>query len=99
MGGASPSRNLRKTRVGIVVSDKMEKTIVVKTSRLVKHALYGKYIKRDSKFMAHDEQNRCKIGDRVKIMETRPYSRKKRWRVVKVIESKVGGEVSDTTTN
>ena len=97
MSVASP-RNLRKTRVGIVVSDKMDKTIIVKTSRLVKHAIYGKYIKRDSKFMAHDEQNRCKIGDKVKIMETRPLSRKKRWRLVEVVESKGGGDISDTAT-
>lgn len=99
MGGISPGRNLRKTRVGIVVSDKMEKTIVVETSRLVRHAIYGKYIRKNSKFMAHDEQNKCKIGDKVKIMETRPLSCKKRWRLVEIVESRGGGEISDTATN
>jgi len=79
-------RNLRKTRVGKVVSDKMEKTIVVLIEDSVKHPLYGKIIKRSIKLKAHDENNECKIGDKVKIMETRPLSKDKRWRLVEVIE-------------
>lgn len=82
------SRNLRKTRVGVVTSDKMDKTIVVKVERLVKHKLYKKFISRISKFKAHDEKNECKIGDRVKIMETRPLSKDKHWRLVKILEKK-----------
>ena len=97
--GVSPVRNLRKTRVGIVVSDKMDKTILVETSRLVKHSVYGKYIRRNSKFMVHDEQNKCKIGYKVKIMETRPLSRRKCWRLVEVMESIGGGEFNDTTAD
>lgn len=79
-------RNLRKTRNGIVVSDKMDKTIVVAVKDSVKHPLYKKIIKRTVKFKAHDENNECGIGDRVTIMETRPLSKDKRWRLVKVIE-------------
>ena len=79
-------RNLRKTRNGIVVSDKMDKTIVVAVKDSVKHPLYKKIIKRTVKFKAHDEKNECGIGDRVTIMETRPLSKDKRWRLVKVIE-------------
>ena len=79
-------RNLRKTRVGKVVSDKMEKTIVVLIEDSVKHPLYGKIIKRSIKLKAHDENNECKIGDKVKIMETRPLSKDKRWRLAEVIE-------------
>jgi small subunit ribosomal protein S17 len=79
-------RSIRKTRVGIVVSDKMDKTIVVAVERLVKHPLYKKYIKQTSKFKAHDVDNQCDIGDKVKIMETRPLSKTKRWRVVEIIE-------------
>lgn len=79
-------RNNRKTRTGRVVSDKMDKTIVVAIETLVRHPLYGKSIKRTTKFKAHDENNECKIGDRVKIMETRPLSKDKRWRLVEVIE-------------
>ena len=79
-------RNLRKTRVGKVVSDKMEKTIVVLIEDSVKHPLYGKIIKRSIKLKAHDENNECKIGDKVEIMETRPLSKDKRWRLVEVIE-------------
>ena len=79
-------RGTRKIRVGLVVSDKMEKTIVVAVQRLVKHPLYKKYIKQTSKFKAHDENNGCNIGDKVKIMETRPLSKTKRWRVVEVVE-------------
>ena len=79
-------RGIRKTRVGIVVSDKMDKTVVVAVERLVKHPLYKKYIKQTSKFKAHDDQNQCDIGDKVRIMETRPLSRTKRWRIVEIIE-------------
>ena len=86
--GASACRNLRKTRVGIVVSDKMDKTVVIRVSRFIKHKLYKKYIKRFSRFKVHDENNECKIGDRIKVMETRPLSRDKRWRLVRIIESK-----------
>ena len=79
-------RNPRKTRVGIVVSDKMDKTIVVAVVDNVKHPLYNKIIKRTRKLKAHDEENTCKIGDRVRVMETRPLSKDKRWRLVEVIE-------------
>lgn len=79
-------RNLRKTRVGKVVSDKMDKTIVVAIVDNVKHPLYKKIIKRTVKIKAHDEQNSCKIGDRVEVMETRPLSKDKRWRVTNIIE-------------
>ena len=79
-------RNLRKTRVGKVVSDKMDKTIVVAIEDNVKHPLYKKIVKRTYKFKAHDENNECNIGDRVKVMETRPLSKDKRWRLVEIIE-------------
>ena len=79
-------RALRKTRVGKVVSDKMDKTIVVAIETSVKHPLYGKIIKRTYKLKAHDENNECKIGDKVKVMETRPISKDKRWRLVEVVE-------------
>ena len=79
-------RNLRKTRVGIVVSDKMDKTVVVKVEDRVQHPLYKKIIKRTVRFKAHDENNECGIGDRVEIMETRPLSKDKRWRVSEIIE-------------
>ena len=79
-------RNLRKTRVGRVVSDKMDKTIVVAIEDNVKHPLYGKIVKRTYKLKAHDENNDCNIGDRVKVMETRPLSKDKRWRLVEIIE-------------
>ena len=79
-------RNLRETRVGKVVSDKMDKTIVVAVVDNVKHPLYNKIIKRTRKLKAHDEENTCKIGDRVRVMETRPLSKDKRWRLVEVIE-------------
>jgi len=82
----SDDRNLRKTRVGIVTSDKMDKTIVVSVTEHVKHPLYKKIIKRSYKLKAHDEENVCGIGDKVKVMETRPLSRDKRWRLVEVIE-------------
>ncbi len=80
------NRNLRKVRVGKVVSDKMDKSIVVSVERRVKHPIYGKYVKKTSRFMAHDEENTCGIGDTVRIMETRPLSKRKRWRLVEVIE-------------
>ena len=79
-------RNLRKTRVGKVVSDKMDKTIVVAIEDNVKHPLYKKIVKRTYKLKAHDENNECDIGDRVKVMETRPLSKDKRWRLVEIIE-------------
>ena len=79
-------RNLRKTRVGRVVSDKMDKTISVLVEDFVLHPLYGKAVKRTKKFKAHDEMNECTIGDKVRIMETRPLSKTKRWRLVKIIE-------------
>ena len=79
-------RNLRKTRVGQVVSDKMDKTIVVAVQDNVKHPLYGKIVKKTYKLKAHDENNECKVGDRVKVMETRPLSKDKRWRLVSIVE-------------
>ncbi|KAB3528881.1 30S ribosomal protein S17 [Alkaliphilus serpentinus] len=79
-------RGLRKTRLGRVVSDKMDKTIVVLVEDFVRHPLYGKAVKRTIKFKAHDENNECQIGDRVRIMETRPLSKDKRWRLVKIVE-------------
>ena len=79
-------RNLRKTRVGKVVSDKMDKTIVVAIEDNVKHPLYKKIVKRTYKLKAHDENNECNIGDRVKVMETRPLSKDKRWRLIEVVE-------------
>jgi small subunit ribosomal protein S17 len=79
-------RNLRKVRIGKVVSDKMDKTIVVAIVDNVKHPLYGKIVKRTSKLKAHDENNECRVGDRVKVMETRPLSKEKRWRLVEIVE-------------
>lgn len=79
-------RNLRKTRIGLVTSDKMDKTIVVSIVDNVKHPLYGKIVKRTYKLKAHDENNECKVGDKVKVMETRPLSKDKRWRLVEIIE-------------
>ena len=79
-------RNLRKTRVGKVVSDKMDKTIVVAIEDHIKHPLYGKIVKKTVKLKAHDENNECNIGDKVKVMETRPLSKDKRWRLVEVME-------------
>ena len=79
-------RNLRKTRVGMVVSDKMDKTIVVAIEDHVKHPLYGKIVKKTVKLKAHDENNECNIGDTVRVMETRPLSKDKRWRLVEIIE-------------
>ena len=79
-------RNLRKERIGVVVSNKMEKSIVVAVKRKVKHPIYGKFINRTTKLMAHDEENSCKIGDTVRISETRPLSKNKTWRLVEIIE-------------
>jgi small subunit ribosomal protein S17 len=79
-------RGIRKTRVGVVVSNKMTKTAVVAVERQVQHPVYKKYIKRTTKFKAHDEKNECSIGDKVKIIEVRPLSKTKRWRVVEIIE-------------
>ena len=78
-------RNTRKVREGVVVSDKMDKSIVIKVERKMKHPIYGKFLKRSTKFMAHDEKNECHIGDRVRIMETRPLSKNKCWRLVEII--------------
>lgn len=78
-------RKLRKTRIGVVASNKMDKTITVKVERKVKHPIYGKFVKKTTKFMAHDDKNECSIGDTVKIAETRPLSRNKCWRLVEVI--------------
>ncbi|TAF30824.1 MAG: 30S ribosomal protein S17 [Cytophagales bacterium] len=82
----TPERNTRKEKIGIVVSNKMQQSIIVAIVRREKHPLYGKFLKRTSKFMAHDEKNDCKIGDKVRIMETRPLSKLKRWRLVEIIE-------------
>ena len=79
-------RNLRETRVGLVTRDKMDKTIVVSVTDNVKHPLYNKIVKRTYKLKAHDENNECRIGDRVKVMETRPLSKDKRWRLVEIVE-------------
>ena len=79
-------RNNRKVREGIVVSDKMDKSIVIKVERKMKHPIYGKFLKRSTKFMAHDEKNECRIGDRVRIMETRPLSNNKCWRLIEIVE-------------
>ena len=79
-------RNLRKTRTGVVVSDKMDKTIVVQLKTKVKHPVYGKTMNKNTRIKAHDEENTCGIGDTVKVMETRPLSKSKRWRLVEVVE-------------
>jgi small subunit ribosomal protein S17 len=83
------NRGLQKTRTGIVVSDKMDKTVVVQVDRLVRHPMYKKYVRRRAKYTAHDETNSCKVGDRVLIRETRPFSKTKRWRVSEIIERAV----------
>jgi small subunit ribosomal protein S17 len=79
-------RNLRKTRIGIVSGNKMDKTITVNVERKVKHPIYGKFVKKTTKFHAHDEKNECTVGDVVRIMETRPLSKTKRWRLIEVVE-------------
>jgi small subunit ribosomal protein S17 len=80
------TRTQRKERVGLIVSNKMEKSVVVEVQRLVKHTKYGKFVKRSSRFMAHDEKNECNPGDKVRIMETRPLSKNKCWRLVEILE-------------
>ncbi len=79
-------RNLRKTKTGVVVSNKMTKSITVKVEQMLRHPIYGKFVKRSRKFMAHDEQNTCNPGDKVIIMETRPLSKNKSWRLLEVLE-------------
>ena len=79
-------RNLRKERTGLVVSNKMEKSITVQIERRYKHAVYGKFVKKTNKFIAHDEKNECNIGDTVRIMETRPLSKNKNWRLIEILE-------------
>ena len=79
-------RNLRKERIGVVVSNKMDKSIVVAVERKEKHPMYGKFVKKTTKFVAHDEKNECSIGDTVSIMETRPLSKTKNWRLVEIVE-------------
>jgi small subunit ribosomal protein S17 len=86
MSEQSAERNTRKVREGLVVSDKMDKTVVVSVEDRVKHAMYGKVLRRTSKYKAHDENNECGVGDRVLLMETRPLSATKRWRVVEILE-------------
>lgn len=86
MAEATQTRNLRKTRIGVVTSNKMTKTITVAVERKVKHPIYGKFVKKTTKFHAHDEKNEASIGDVVRIMETRPLSKTKRWRLVEVVE-------------
>ena len=85
-GDSNDKRNNRKERIGMVVSDKMQKTIVVRIEESVRHPKYGKIMKRSTKFKAHDENNECGIGDKVRIMETRPLSKDKRWRLVEILE-------------
>ena len=79
-------RNLRTERIGVVASNKMDKTIVVVIERRTKHPIYGKFVKKSTRFFAHDENNECNVGDTVRIMETRPLSKNKRWRLVEIIE-------------
>jgi len=86
MSTESITRNLRKERIGVVTSNKMDKSIVVSVSRKEKHAMYGKFVTKTNKFVAHDEEQTCNIGDTVRIMETRPISKRKCWRLVEVVE-------------
>jgi len=86
VGEKTPYKGRRKVRIGVVVSDKMDKTVVVAVMRSYRHPLYGKTIRRTKKYMAHDEENACRVGDRVEIVETRPLSRRKRWRVRAILE-------------
>ncbi len=79
-------RNLRKERIGVVVSNKMDKSIVIAVKRKVKHPIYGKFVSKTTNFMAHDQENTCNIGDTVKIMETRPLSKNKSWRLIEIVE-------------
>ncbi|MCF8242196.1 MAG: 30S ribosomal protein S17 [Melioribacteraceae bacterium] len=80
------TRGIRKARIGMVVSEKMDKSILVAIERRVSHPLYRKYFKKTTKLMAHDAKNECRVGDKVKIMETRPYSKRKKWRLVEIVE-------------
>ena len=80
------TRNTRRERVGVVVSNKMDKSITISVKQKIKHPIYGKFVNKTSKFMAHDEENTCNVGDTVKISETRPLSKNKRWRLVEIIE-------------
>ena len=89
MSNMSETRNLRKTMIGQVISNKMDKTVVVAVERNVRHKVYGKIVKKTYTLKAHDEQNSCNIGDKVKVMETRPLSKDKRWRVVEILEKAV----------
>ena len=82
-------RNLRKVMIGTVTSDKMDKTVVVSVQRNVRHPIYGKTVKKTYKLKAHDEENKCQVGDKVKVMETRPLSKDKRWRVVEIVEKAI----------
>jgi small subunit ribosomal protein S17 len=86
MATETTERNRRKTRVGKVVSDRMDKTVVVSIERLVKHSTYGRYVRQRTKFKVHDEKNECRIGDTIRFMETRPLSKDKRWRFVEFVE-------------
>ncbi|HBH06665.1 MAG TPA: 30S ribosomal protein S17 [Flavobacteriales bacterium] len=79
-------RNLRKERIGVVISNKMDKSVVINVERRFRHPIYGKFIKKSTKFMAHDEKNECSIGDTIRIMETRPLSKNKSWRLVEIVE-------------
>lgn len=90
-------RGVRKRLTGVVVSNKMDKTTVVQVKRLKKHATYSKYIRRTAKYLAHDPQNSCQIGDKVKIVETRPLSKLKRWQVLEIVEKAVTGEVENNS--
>ena len=80
------ARNLRKTRVGVVTSSSMDKSITITVERKLRHPIYGKFVKKSNKLMAHDEKNECNVGDTVKIMETRPLSKRKRWRLVEILQ-------------
>jgi len=82
----STERNLRKQRIGVVVSNSMDKSISISVERKLRHPIYGKFVKKTNKFMAHDENNECNVGDTVRVMETRPLSKNKRWRLVEIIE-------------
>lgn len=91
------TRGKRSTKRGVVVSNRMDKSVVVRVDRIVKHPLYKKYIRKKSKFMAHDEENKCQIGDRVEIIESRPLSKRKRWRVRKIIATAEAAALTEAT--
>ena len=86
MNNMETTRNIRRERIGVVVSNSMEKSIVITVNQKMKHPIYGKFVNKTSRFMAHDEENTCNVGDTVKISETRPLSKNKRWRLVEIIE-------------